>query len=164
MDAALGRTMSRQVLAELAAGWGRTWAEVAEIQQRNPDILAAALNAPADPVDGIAGIGLALAAELHPQVVASAQVFCTAVSDELSLPVTPRREDPQRGERKFVSDGEDGEVNEDLGGQQQHDRLAELEAKFERIEALVIRLVADPRAVERLRAKLRDDQLDVPTL
>lgn len=112
------RTMSREVLAELAAGWIPVYQAALDLQARNPDLLAMAEKCPTYSPEGGRRLIPLLAMAQHPQVLRSCIAWCEAVSGELLFaddPVTPQ----------VQAGGVSGERDEEAS--KLHDRLAKLE-------------------------------------
>jgi hypothetical protein len=157
-----GREISRKVLAEMSAAFEDRWRAALEYQRRNPDVLAAARTAPTEFADA-ADVMVRSFAEMHPTVLRAAIAHCQAVVDEFGfepdIRVAPTLYRPTReGEPMFAGDG-DRDVDERVGGQQQHDRLvwngtieqqldelrdwnAQLEDELGRVRAILSRMGA----------------------
>jgi hypothetical protein len=114
--------ISRAVVADMSGAWEPYWAAALERQEQHPEVLAVALQAPEDFAEAAEQM-VPQFALMHPTILRTAIAHCRAVVAELAEdPVTPLGHTP---ERVFVS-VEGGRMGE-WGGQQQHDRLAELE-------------------------------------
>lgn len=107
----------------MSAGWGPVWKAALEYQQRNPDVLRAAMLAPTDFSDA-AQAALPFFALFHPSILRTAIVHCDAVVAEFGYGkgVTPAR-DPERVD-----------TDESEGDGQQQNRAENWEARFRRLE------------------------------
>ena len=126
----LGRRMSRRVLRESGAVWASIWDEVIRIQDTNPDVRRIAEGKTDDPEQAIRELAPQLML-LNPHICRGVAAFCHGVVDELGYSdeaVSPACEAPAE-----TGDG-DLDVEQDAGGQQAVDRLAELEGRCERLE------------------------------
>ena len=128
-----GHDITQRVAADLLDTWVRIWEEAIVLREANPHVAKLAVHADSDPAGAIRQI-IPVLSLIHPQVAASVVVTCKAAVDELRRSadeaVTPPSD---TGERVFVA--VEGGRMRDVGGQQQQNRLAELEAQLEELQA-----------------------------
>lgn len=120
-----GRALTKNVIADFCTGWRAVWLDAIDLRDKNPDIFHRAMRAPADdPEASIRGLVPHLAL-LHPTVATSVVALLDLVIEEAQdEAVSPPRDDPDGTEQEFDGDG-DRNVEQDVGGQRQQDRLVQ---------------------------------------
>lgn len=139
------RAISRSVLAEMSAGFRGAWVAALEYQGRNPDVMAAALKAPTDFAEA-AGQMVVQFAALHPTILRTAVAHCRAVEAEFAAGI-----DVRGGTYDPLVSG-----NGDVGGDQQQDRVAELEHENDELRRAL-------RMVQAIVREVTAVPLDTPT-